>query len=550
MRRAHWTSSLGLSLANEANFRGLKAKTDARSGLVRLVAPSLVAIALALRLTYYVLNPALSTDEASLALNLMHRSYSDLLDRLDFNQAGPPGFLLVQKVTIDVFGPSPYSLRLVPLLAGAAACLLMYRFSVDVAGRLTAIVALALFAVSDPLLSYASTSKQYSVDVAVTLALYATAFAIANRPDTRAIVFFAVIGIAAVFLSHPAAFVLAAIWAVLVAQNGIVRRWTQAAKLTGVAALWLASLALAYFLTHTSIEQIQRSAAVEGLPPRAALETLGGIVRYLLSVPAYAPEVRVAITCAAAAVCLVGVRTLSKVSLGLTAILIVPTLLAGVAVAIDLYPNFPRTFLFVVPSLIVLIAIGTVSLLSPRRTRIVRAGAGAAFLILLCVGASKTLGHLRPSTLTEDRSTLSYLLENARRGDSLYVSRSAQYTFRYYVECDCLAKSGVAAKVNELWPVRPTSGYGQFDAALESSPPSLIAGLMGSTNQDYARDFAPLLGRRRVWVLFVDPNPRGKESLITFLRNRGRLLEAVPGLDSNAVTSLFLYDLRPNRRPP
>ena len=85
-------------------------------------------------------------------------------------------------------------------------------------------------------------------------------------------------------------------------QNAIVCRWAQPAKLTGVAALWLASLAIAYFPTHTSIKQIQRSAAVEGMSPRAAPETLGGIVRALLSVPAYAPEVRVAITCVAAAV--------------------------------------------------------------------------------------------------------------------------------------------------------------------------------------------------------------------------------------------------------
>src|SRR5918996_4581189 len=69
--------------------------SEAIARSAKLVVPSLIALALALRLTYYLLNPSLSNDEAQLALNIMHRSYGDLFERLDFNQAAPPGFLLL-----------------------------------------------------------------------------------------------------------------------------------------------------------------------------------------------------------------------------------------------------------------------------------------------------------------------------------------------------------------------------------------------------------------------------------------------------------------------
>jgi hypothetical protein len=113
----------------------------------------LVALGVALRLAYYLANPALSSDEAALALNLMHRSYGELFQQLDVNQAAPPGFLLVQKFAINAFGPGPYILRLFPLVGGVAALLLFYPVSRRFVGRRAALVGLGLFAISEPLLT-------------------------------------------------------------------------------------------------------------------------------------------------------------------------------------------------------------------------------------------------------------------------------------------------------------------------------------------------------------------------------------------------------------
>lgn len=517
--------------------------------VARLAVPALVATALAIRFAYYLLNPSLSNDEASLALNLMHRSYAGLFERLDFNQAAPPGFLVLQKLAIDVFGPSPYALRLLPLLAGVAACLLVHPVAERIAGPLAAIVALSVFAVSDPLITYASTDKQYSIDVAVVLALYAAAIKLRQRLHMRDTVLFALVGMAGALVSHPAVFLLATIWAVLAIENAAARRWHQVARLTAVASVWFGSFATAYLLTRPSIEQVQRSVQLGWDQPVAALRTLGGLARYLLGIPEFAPEARTALTFMAVLLSCLGIGVLSRRGVSLTAVLVAPAILASIAVSIGLYPNYARTFLFVIPAVIVLLASGAGFLLSRCRRPIVHGVAGLAVVLLISAGVFQTIRHLRSSNVKEPTRVLAYLAEETRSGDTLYVSRTAQYTFRYYVECGCFASSGLVAKGRKLWPIRPTAGYGQFDAAVESSPPLLIAGSStGSSQKDYTNEFARVLGRKRVWVLFIDPDPNAKRALTIFLSNHGRLLDAFPDRNEHTVASLFLYALRPEEQ--
>jgi 4-amino-4-deoxy-L-arabinose transferase-like glycosyltransferase len=517
---------------------------------VRLGVPVLVAVALALRLSYYLLEPSLSTDEASLALNLMHHSYAGLFGRLDFNQAAPPGFLLVQKLAIDALGPSPYALRLLPFVAGAAACFLIYAVAVRIAGRRAAIIALALFAVSEPLVSYASTNKQYSVDVAVALALYAVFLSIRSRVGLRDAVLFGLVGGVAVTFSHPAAFVLAAIWLVLAVENVRGRRWPQVTRLAGVGAVWLGCLTAAYLLTRASIEQIQRSVAgPSSISVTAAGRTVGGAFRYLLGIPGFAPEVRLVLTCIGVVLALLGLRELFRTSSGPTAALVAPAILAVGAVWLGLYPSFPRTFLFLEPALIVLMASGAQFLLSRRGQQIVRAGGGLALATIFGAAAFQTLHHFRPSVVKEPSRALSYLVEHAQTSDSLYVSRPAQFDYRYYLECGCFSNPGAVAKAKNLWPLRPTAGYGQFDAALHSAPPSFVAGSPTSSERDFETDFAPLLGRGRVWVLVINPqpDPMGIRILTNVLRKHGRLFDEFPEGSLDATAVLFLYRSRARR---
>jgi len=513
----------------------------------------LVLIGGALRLTYYLLNPGLSSDEAALALNLMNRSFSGLFGELSVNQAAPGGFLVLQKLAIDVFGPSPYALRLLPFVAAIAALILVYPVTRRLLGGRVAILALILFAISDPLLMYAATNKQYSVDVAATLALYAVVLALAERVGGREILIVTVSGAIAVWLSHAAAFVVAAIGSVLLVEAAIARRVAQLAWVSSAIVVWLGSFGTAYFFTNSSISHLQRSLAGSQLTlfgehgHPGLLQQFAGTARVLLGIPVFGHGVRVGVTLVGLALCVVGVVVLCREQLRALALLLLPGVIALIAAADAKYALYPRAFLFLLPAFAILAARGTEFLASRNRVRAAVVGA-AAFGFLLAVGSYAATDRLSSVRQADPVRVLRFLTQNARRGDALYVDVSAQLDFHYYLECGCFGTSQIVRKARDLWPVRGTgSENGPF---IKSAPPRLVAGdFAGFAPSDYRPDVAPLRGRSRVWVLVMNPTGDAQQALTTFLLRVGRRKDVYPRSDQGSVpsvatASVALYDLR------
>ena len=131
----------------------------------------LLAYGALLRLTQYLFNRSLWVDESMLSLNIVNRSFAQLLRPLDYNQGAPLGFLLAQRWYVDLFGPGEYALRLFPLLCSFASLVLFYQLAKKCLERNAIAVAIGLFAILLPLTYYSSEAKQYSSDVAVALCL-------------------------------------------------------------------------------------------------------------------------------------------------------------------------------------------------------------------------------------------------------------------------------------------------------------------------------------------------------------------------------------------
>ncbi|HEY9598539.1 MAG TPA: glycosyltransferase family 39 protein, partial [Cyanophyceae cyanobacterium] len=129
----------------------------------------IISFGILVRLVQYLSNRSLWNDEAALALNIVNKSYLELFKPLDYEQGAPIGFLLVEKLAVQVFGNNEYSLRLFPLLSGIAALLLFYELAKRCISRQAVPIALTLFVGLDYLLYYASEAKQYSTDVAIAL---------------------------------------------------------------------------------------------------------------------------------------------------------------------------------------------------------------------------------------------------------------------------------------------------------------------------------------------------------------------------------------------
>src|SRR6476619_7750032 len=105
-------------------------RTLARGATVRSVllspqmALAVVGFGAVLRVARYLSDRSLWLDESLLTINLMTRSYAALVKTLDYNQGAPVGFLWAERLMLDRFGDSEFTLRFLPLLVGVASVFL------------------------------------------------------------------------------------------------------------------------------------------------------------------------------------------------------------------------------------------------------------------------------------------------------------------------------------------------------------------------------------------------------------------------------------------
>jgi hypothetical protein len=134
-----------------------------------------VLLGIAFRAVQFAWKTSLWHDEALVTLNVMHRSYGQLLRPLDDAQAAPPLFLWGEKWILTHVGFGEYQLRLISLLCGVLSvplfALLVWRlFPAPIALSVA-----ALFAFCDKLIWHSAEVKQYGPDIfAAVLLLFLT----------------------------------------------------------------------------------------------------------------------------------------------------------------------------------------------------------------------------------------------------------------------------------------------------------------------------------------------------------------------------------------
>jgi len=196
-------------------------------------------------------------DESFLALNILHRSPHELLKPLDYHQGAPILFLLLQKGMVIVFGSSELAFRFIPLVCGIASIVLFTKFAKWILPPNAVPIAVALFAIAEPLIYFSSEVKQYSGDVFTALVLCLVARPLVDRASmslARAAAV-ALSGAIAIWFSQPAIFTLAALG--LIAIWGVFGK-NERLKLLPVAfigAVWASSFLPCYFVSLRGLRQ-------------------------------------------------------------------------------------------------------------------------------------------------------------------------------------------------------------------------------------------------------------------------------------------------------
>jgi Dolichyl-phosphate-mannose-protein mannosyltransferase len=501
-------------------------------------------LGLALRLVPYLVNRSLWNDEAFVALNLLHRPLSALSGRLEFDQAAPLGFLWLSKLAEMVFGPGERALRLEPLLAALAAMVLFFWVARRLLRRPAAIVACAIFVLSPTLIYYASELKQYSGDVLAALLLCSAAIRWQEKPAVRSYLLLAAAGVAAIFLSHPAAFVAAGVGIACVLGTARERRGAHIAGLAAVGMVWTSAFVALYLVSLRRLESDAFYRAyfldARGFVPWSPEKFASWGVNALLSLFNQTAGISlggVALLCAVLGLFVwrrSPVRLVSWVG---------PVVLAFLAACLRLYPFVARTMLFAVPAAALLVGEGA----DTMRHRVGAVGRAPYFVLLGVLFAQPALIAARTLVRPRGREELRPVLEQIRReqqaGDTYYFYYGGQFAARYYLETRGLPFSGPLAQA-ALAPIAAMKrGAEWYPPALRSVPPDLFVG--ENHRKDwaaYGRELEELRGRKRAWIVFAHVFNWGPvDERALFLQDLDHLGKRLGAIEQDGA-SAYLYD--------
>ncbi len=478
-----------------------------------------------LRLTQYLSNRSLWLDEARLALNIVDRSFVQLLKPLDYGQGAPVGFLMLERTAFHLFGPGEYALRLFPFLSGMISLLLFYRLAKQSLPSRAVPIALGLFATAAPLIYYSSEVKQYSGDVAIALLLWSAAIYYASCKLTLGrVAVFGVLGAVSIWFSHPATFVLAGIGVSLILFCSPEDRWAQAKKLSVAFAVWGISLGACYllFLRHLSADQSLLSYWNFSFPP-SRLFSVAGVEWFATTFfEMFRSPVGLDLLGIAAFAFLVGCIAMFSAKRQTLFILLSPLLVTLLAATFHKYPFSGRLLLFAVPALLIVIAEGVEYIRAKTWTQAPAIGACLIGVLFFYPVLFSSYHLIKPSFREEIKPVLHYLEAHAREGDLLYIHSNSSAAFQYYAP------------------------------RLHLPNVHLIQGGSSGTPENnweiYERDMDNLRGHQRVWLLLSlgesEAGDNEKKLLLYFMDQRGTRLDVFQSVGAAA----YLYDLdRPSQ---
>jgi hypothetical protein len=490
-----------------------------------LLPATLCAFGVALRLWQYGAGASLWADEANVALNIIERPLGRLLGSLAYRQVAPPGWLLLEKAAVTVFGEGERALRLIPLLGSLVALPLAWRVARRILPPgLAPALALGLVATGLPFIFYAAQVKPYATDVAVALLLLALALAVRqDGPDRGRALRLGLAGALAPWLSYPAVLVDAGLLGALAAAALADRDRTRLRPLIPLIVAWTAT-AVAIIawargtVTSDDVLYMQRFWASDFMPvPPRDVRDLGWVIARLTTVYGGgglrypAPGIFLALAA-------LGTWALWRRGRDRVWLLLGPILATFGAAALHVFPFEPRVVLFLFPVFLVLTAAGPEALGH-------LAGAGrprVALTATAACGALALFGLLRdppPHAPEPLRPVLQAMHQAWQPGDRAYIYYGGEKAFLYYAR-----RYGLAA------------GDYVLGSCAREDP------------RRYLRELDGFRGSPRLWLVVTHAVPEELAALQNYLDQIGTRrasFEAglVPGARRSDRARVDLYDL-------
>lgn len=404
---------------------------------LQLLVAAALAVGVALRTSSYLADRSLWLDPAMLALNLIAKSPGELLGKLDWNQAAPPGFLLLAKLAGFFFDYQEASLKFWPWVASLASLGLLLPLVTRLVGTRHAIVAILPFATCSTAIFYAGEFKQYSCDLTATvLILLAYSGVLAGEFSRAALTRFGAACLVSAWISHSSPFVVGGCSIALLIALGsrpnrqLLMRTASAMAIVGLHGIALYSLQVRPALPADLVAVHSDSLAL----PSSLRESISAGSHLLMGYFRFPLGFHFTVLPAIVA-CVVGLLRWSRNrrELANQVALTAPLALLTAATTAGIYPIYTgandvnaRFALFTVPLILILSARGV------ARTSRASPMLGAALGILLTASAIPAIWS-RPSVIEQEMRPLTAHLAQAKEpGDVVYVFHAAIPAFEYY----------------------------------------------------------------------------------------------------------------------
>jgi len=481
-----------------------------------------------LRLYQYSLSRSFWADEASLAFNLVTRTFGQLTQPLDYQQGAPIGFLFIEKFFLTLLGNNEYALRLFPLIAGILAVYLLYRIAKEHFGT-SGLFAVIVFSIGWNMIYFSSELKQYSSDAAMLLLLVYLAIRLlhAETVSARSFILLGAVGAVAIWISHPSFFVLAGIGITLLLEKISRRKYAPLAWILALGVVWLISFGIQYYVSLQNLAadeflQYYWAKAFMPMPPWRNWSWFYTTYISMMNISLSTEQIAIYLVPVLA---LIGVVSLFIRKRNLALILVLTACMALAASAMQKYPLKGRFMLFLIPSFLLILSegLGRVYELVVKKNHtlaLILFGLPALWLIFFPVMV--TFNETRFSNRGVGvRPMVEYVAKNRMPDDLIYAYHGAEPSFLYYAPLfgiDTKDKNVIVGK-------------------------SLV--LKKRALNNFFKDVNALQGRGRVWFVFTDIVDCGgcdgdmQSFFVGELDKRGTLLDQSNGIGANA----YLYDM-------
>lgn len=451
----------------------------------------LILIGLGMIASNFLIFRSMWLDEVSLATNILDRSFTELLLPLKANQVAPIGFLMVEKLAVNITGGAIWSLRIAPMIATIASAYFLSRVCLQLSKDVTFSLFATVLFLYNPMIQYYSVEiKQYAFDVLVALIMLWATLRLNKTPSFKSFVTISILGVCSIFFSNVAVISLSSCGLWLIYSKWKQRRLLWALILAMLP--WLIAFVVYYVLfihDHPSRGYMMRYWSQKG-----AFFDLGSIeaattstilkLESLANLFVYSRSDVFPLSISVLGL-VVGVVAAFRSNRTVLYVVSAPIILHLVLSVLHLYPFATRLILYTLPLLVILCSFGwysTMEYLSSRYHSKMKWVLLLTF-IFMCYPVARYI----PFERQEMEKALAWLDSHIEPTENIYIYYQARSAFQFYREFypEVNSISNISIGQNNR---NNLQGYVQEISALDSVTWVLFSNVMKTADKKDERE--------------------------------------------------------------